>query len=278
MKVGPLVRGDAPSWFPAGSWKLLKDQQKGIWDYCVRSLLNVGTGYQAQNNKDGKMYRKFEILVLIPWELWRHRNWNSIAGKLATKQTPTLAFEDLTFIDLPKLVNLLMRRREMQALTQPCHCSLAATRVPGPCTPKLPAEASPWLNVFRSQLNCALQGPRQCLRHHSLKLHFSCTLSYWPWANVRIVDDTQSLRLAPPNVKTHPFLPNFIRYTPTTGNAALNMASLLEMGQTLLWTGYETAKATPLPILLTLLLTTIVATLAFVCPPRTCEPAPLPQE
>ncbi|PMD54217.1 glycosyltransferase family 2 protein [Hyaloscypha bicolor E] len=42
------------------------------------------------------------------------------------------------------------------------------------------------------------------------------------------------------------------------------MASLLEMGQTLLWTGYETAKATPLPILLTLLLTTVVTTLAFI--------------
>ncbi|KAE9370651.1 glycosyltransferase family 2 protein [Stipitochalara longipes BDJ] len=42
------------------------------------------------------------------------------------------------------------------------------------------------------------------------------------------------------------------------------MAALLETGQNLLWTVYETAKATPLPILLGLLITTFVSTLAFI--------------
>ena len=42
------------------------------------------------------------------------------------------------------------------------------------------------------------------------------------------------------------------------------MAALLEMGQNLLWAGYETAKATPLPILLAFLFTTVASTLAFV--------------
>jgi dolichyl-phosphate beta-glucosyltransferase len=46
----------------------------------------------------------------------------------------------------------------------------------------------------------------------------------------------------------------------------MNMAEFLEMGQNLLWTVYESAKATPLPVLLLLLVTTAVSTLTFVRP------------
>lgn len=47
------------------------------------------------------------------------------------------------------------------------------------------------------------------------------------------------------------------------------MAALLEMGQSMLWKIFETAKATPLSILFLLLVTTAVSTLAFVCSPAT---------
>jgi hypothetical protein len=80
------------------------------------------------------------------------------------------------------------------------------------------------------------------------------------------------LRLALPDVKTQSFLANFINYLPAAGIASRNMATLLEMGQNLLWTVYETAKAAPLSILLFLLVTTAAATLAFVRPRSTANP------
>lgn len=61
----------------------------------------------------------------------------------------------------------------------------------------------------------------------------------------------------------------FLRSYTTTAGTAPNMAALLETGQQLLWTIYDSAKATPLPILLSILLATAVSTLAFVSPSAT---------
>jgi hypothetical protein len=74
------------------------------------------------------------------------------------------------------------------------------------------------------------------------------------------------LRLALPDVETQPFFPNFIKPTPAAGTPALNMAALLQMGQNLIWTGYETAKAAPLPVLASLFVTTLASAIAFVRP------------
>jgi hypothetical protein len=120
------------------------------------------------------------------------------------------------------------------------------------------------VNVFRSPLIAPHKDHDSAHDNTLLNSNSSVHFFNQSRANVQIVDDTPIPRLALPDVNTQSLLLNFIKPTPTAGTAVLNMAALLEMGQNLLWTGYETAKATPLPILLSLLVTTVASAVAFV--------------